>query len=64
MAEFAEPQACPTCGDSAPRAVLTAPALGGGAKLEAPAPSPMRAHPGGCRCCAAPSAGRFSAEAV
>jgi len=65
MAEFAEPQPCPACGDSAPRAVLSAPALGGSAKMEAAGPSsPLRAHPGGCSCCAAPSARRFTAEAV
>lgn len=64
MAEFAQPQPCPTCGDAAPRAFLSAPALGGSAKNEAAAPSPIRPHPGGCRCCAAPSAGRFTADAV
>ena len=61
MAEFAMPQPCPGCGDAAPRVFLRAPALGGGAAPEMSAP-PMRAHPGGCRCCAAPSG--FSAEAV
>ena len=61
MAEFNLPQPCPLCGDPAPRA-LTLPAIGG-ASPEAPsAATPFRAHPGGCRCCAAP--GRFCAEAV
>lgn len=61
IAEFDLPQACPSCGDPAPRA-LTLPAIGGGADEGASAATPFRAHPGGCRCCAAP--GRFSAEAV
>lgn len=62
MAEFAQPQVCPRCGDLAPRIVVTAPALGGGtAAPEASAPRP-RMHPGGCSCCAAPR--RFAAEAV
>jgi putative FmdB family regulatory protein len=60
MAEFAQPQSCPGCGASAPRA-LTSPAIGG-ASAEAATPSPFRAHAGGCSCCAAPR--RFSAEAV
>jgi putative FmdB family regulatory protein len=60
MAEFARPQSCPGCGDLAPRA-LTSPAIGGGAR-EATFAAPGGAHPGGCRCCAAP--GRFCAEAV
>ena len=59
MAEFARPQPCPACGTPAPRA-LTSPMLAGGAREDA-SPAPMRAHPGGCRCCAP---GRFSAEAV
>jgi putative FmdB family regulatory protein len=60
MAEFALPQPCPNCGDLATRA-LTSPAIGGGAR-EAPFAAPGSAHPGGCRCCAAP--GRFCAEAL
>jgi len=60
MAEFAVPQPCPNCGGLAPRA-LTSPAIGGGAR-EASFAAPGGAHPGGCRCCAAP--GRFCAEAV
>jgi len=62
MAEFARPQPCPECGDPAPRVFLSAPALGGGARMEATT-TPQRMHPGGCRCCAAPT-GRFTAEAV
>jgi putative FmdB family regulatory protein len=61
MAEFAQPQPCPGCGDPAPRIVLTAPALGGNAAPQATA-MPQRMHPGGCGCCAAPR--RLSAEAV
>ena len=61
MAAFAQPQPCPECGDPAPRVFLSAPALGGGARMETAA-VPQRAHPGGCACCAAP--GRFCAEAV
>jgi putative FmdB family regulatory protein len=60
MAEFAQPQSCPGCGDPAPRA-LTSPAIGG-ATADAATPSPFRAHAGGCSCCAAPR--RFTAEAV
>jgi putative FmdB family regulatory protein len=60
MAEFAQPQPCPACGDPAPRA-LTSPAIGGASPAKA-SPAPFRAHAGGCRCCAAPR--RFSAEAV
>jgi putative FmdB family regulatory protein len=61
LAEFDLPQACPACGDPAPR-TLTSPMIGG-ARAEATNTGPaMRMHPGGCRCCAAP--GRFCAEAV
>jgi putative FmdB family regulatory protein len=61
MAEFDRPQPCPDCGEMAPR-LLTLPAIGGGAREDAGTGTPVRAHPGGCACCAAP--GRFSAEAV
>jgi putative FmdB family regulatory protein len=60
MAEFDRPQACPSCGDSAPRA-LTLPAIGGGTEAPTTA-TPFRAHSGGCACCAGPR--RFAAEAV
>jgi len=63
MAEFAAPLTCPECGDPAPRVFLHAPALGGSGPEPAMTMAPQRAHPGGCRCCAAPSRG-FSAEAV
>jgi len=59
IAEFAQPQPCPNCGDPAPR-TLTSPAISGAARETAFTAAP--AHPGGCRCCAAP--GRFCAEAV
>jgi putative FmdB family regulatory protein len=62
MSEFAQPQPCPECGDPAPRVFLSAPALGGGARMETSAAAPQRTHPGGCACCAAPR--RFAAEAV
>ena len=62
MAEFARPQPCPTCGDPAPRIVLTAPALGGNASPQATTMPGQRMHPGGCSCCAAPR--RLTAEAV
>ncbi len=60
LAEFALPQPCPGCGELAARA-LTSPAIGAGGR-EASFASAGAAHPGGCRCCAAP--GRFCAEAV
>ena len=62
MAEFDLPQPCPTCGDPSPRAMLCAPALGGGTAPESNAAPRPRMHPGGCACCAAPR--RFTAEAV
>ena len=58
MAEYAQPQPCPDCGQQAPR-LLTAPALGGGAQEVTAAPA--RAHAGGCACC---MPRRLSAEAV
>jgi putative FmdB family regulatory protein len=62
MAEFELPQACPACGDPAPRS-LTLPAIGGaGAEAPSPGASPFRSHAGGCSCCSAPR--RFAAEAV
>jgi putative FmdB family regulatory protein len=59
MAEFDRPQPCPDCAKPAPR-LLTLPSIGGGARDDAGA-APMRAHPGGCACCAPR---RLSAEAV
>ncbi len=62
MAEFDKPQPCPDCGDLAPR-LLTLPAIGGGAQMDAGAGAQtMRSHAGGCACCAGPRS--FSAEAV
>lgn len=61
MAEFDLPQACPSCGDQAPRA-LTLPAIGGAPTEETATATPFRSHAGGCACCAAPR--RFAAEAV
>ncbi len=58
MAEYDRAQPCPDCGQDAPR-LLTAPSLSGGAQ-EASA-APVRAHAGGCGCCAPR---RLSAEAV
>ena len=60
MAEFDRPQPCPDCNELAPR-MLTLPAIGGGA-TENTGATPMRAHAGGCACCAGPRS--FSAEAV
>lgn len=60
MAEFAQPQHCPDCGDMAPR-MLTLPAISGGAREDVGA-APARSHAGGCACCAAPR--RLSADAV
>ncbi len=59
MAEFDRPQPCPDCATPAPR-LLTLPSIGGGAREDTGA-APMRAHPGGCACCAPR---RLSAEAV
>lgn len=61
IAEFDLPQACPSCGEPAPRA-LTLPAIGGGATQDSGVSTPLRAHRGGCACCAGPR--RFTAEAV
>lgn len=63
MAEFADPQPCPECGDAAPRVFLSAPALGSGMSAGPAMPTAARAHPGGCACCA-PASRRFTAEAV
>lgn len=61
IAEFDLAQPCPGCGDPASR-TLTLPAIGGGSAEPAASPTPFRAHPGGCACCAGPR--RFTAEAV
>lgn len=62
MAEFEMPQPCPDCGSAAPR-LLTAPMLAGGGREAIEGGAPMRAHAGGCACCAAPPR-RMAAEAV
>ena len=61
MAEYLQPQPCVQCGEAAPRALLTAPAMSGldsvrrrsGAVNERSANAPMRAkrHPASCGCC-------------
>lgn len=60
MAEYAEPQDCPDCGEKAPRAQLSAPAIGGiatgwrvgmgGAGGQSRFSSDS-GHGGGCGCC-------------
>jgi len=69
MAEYDRPQPCPGCGETAPRVLLTVPAIGGmdgasrvaAATNERSANEPRRSHPGGCGCCR-PS--KLKAEAV
>lgn len=69
MAEYEAPSACPQCGASAPRALLTAPSLGGmdQARLQAhatnerSADAPRRSHSPGCGCCSG-GAGKAKAE--
>ena len=65
MAEYDQPQSCPGCGETAPGALLTVPAIGGmssaGAASEGRANAPGGWHPGGCGCCR-PS--RLKAEAA
>jgi putative FmdB family regulatory protein len=62
MAEYAQPQACPVCGEPAARAMLTVPALAGMdagrrasyALNERSANAPQRSagrHPAACGCC-------------
>ena len=60
MSEYNRPQPCPGCGRDAPR-LLTAAAIGGGARAAEAGAAPVRAHPGGCACCAPR---RLTAEAV
>lgn len=65
MVDYAKPADCDVCGDAAPRAILTAPALAGMdaglrrslAINERSRHEPRRsagAHPSGCGCCSAP----------
>jgi putative FmdB family regulatory protein len=51
MSEFDRPQACPDCGEAAPR-LLTVAAIGGGSQPADPSAPAPRAHFGGCACCA------------
>jgi putative FmdB family regulatory protein len=61
MAAYAEPQSCPGCGEAAPRALLTTPALAmmnqGQRKAYATnersrnEPTVSSKHPSGCCCC-------------
>jgi hypothetical protein len=72
MAEYAQPQPCPGCGERAGRAMLTVPALAGMdagrraayATNERSANAPQRSagrHPAACGCCAPR---KLKAEAV
>jgi putative FmdB family regulatory protein len=71
MAEFAEPQACPTCGREAPRALLKAPNLNGmnqgrrqviaaGDRMAEQSYGLSARHPAGCSCCMRGSTSRFA----
>jgi len=58
IAEYKEPEPCPGCSVSAPRVIMTAPAVRGAAKSSGgdgdakPAwLNGMKRHPGGCACC-------------
>jgi putative FmdB family regulatory protein len=73
MAEYEEPLACPDCGASAPRVMLTAPRLGGmdqarlaaHATNERSAHAPRRSasgHGAGCGCCSGGGAKSKKAE--
>ncbi|WP_428484744.1 FmdB family zinc ribbon protein [Rhodopila sp.] len=74
MADFQRPQPCEGCGGSAPRALLTAPALSGvdpgrrraGEVNERSANAPARArrHPASCGCCSGAGRKKPTAEAV
>ena len=73
MAEFDKPNVCEECGGTAPRALLTAPAMFGldpGRRhaaavneRSANAPTRTKRHPASCGCCSKPT-GKLSAEAV
>jgi putative FmdB family regulatory protein len=51
LAAFALPQPCPVCGAAAPRELVSAPALGGGAVPVRAAGAAPR-HAAACGCCA------------
>jgi len=69
MAEYDQPQPCPGCGDLAPRAIFSVPAMAmmdGAARSahatnERSANAPRRSHAGNCGCC---RPGKLSAESV
>ena len=72
MAEFAKPILCPSCGVDAPRAMLSAPRVGGRRvsndtalkRLAAStkADAGVRTHHPGCGCCAGFTVGKFTAD--
>jgi putative FmdB family regulatory protein len=74
MAEYQRPQPCEECGRTAPRALLTAPAMSGldsvrrraGAVNErsANAPKPAKRHPPSCGCCSDTGRKSLSADAI
>jgi putative FmdB family regulatory protein len=74
MREFDLPQECEECGEAAPRAMLTAPAMFGGDpghrraaavnERSANEPKQGRRHPASCGCCSAGARKTLKAEAV
>jgi putative FmdB family regulatory protein len=74
MAEYDLPQPCDQCGEAAPRALLTAPAMSGmdatsrhaAATNERSANEPKRSkrHPSSCSCCSGKSRQKLTAEGV
>ena len=74
MLEFDQPQPCDECGEAAPRALLTAPAMFGSdlgrrraAEVnERSAHEPKRAkrHPASCGCCSGGGGNKLRAEAM
>ncbi len=74
MAEYLQARRCEQCGEAAPRALLTAPAMSGldsgrrraGAVNERSAHAPTRAkrHPASCGCCSSGGRKKLVAEPV
>jgi putative FmdB family regulatory protein len=74
MAEFDLPQLCEECGEAAPRALLTAPAMFGSDpgqrraaevnERSAHAPKRAKRHPASCGCCSGSGRKALKAEAV
>jgi len=72
--DYQQPQPCEQCGEAAPRALLTAPAMSGldsgrrqaAAVNERSANAPARAqrHPASCACCTGSGRQKLRAEAV